>query len=296
MYNDRRTVRRSGSIKSITAFIQNLFSELMKDNAAGLAAQQAFYYLLSIFPLLILFLSLLPYFNIDADRAVSLLYQFVPAEAASLFQDTIEDTINSSSNGLLTIGVIGTIWTASNGLNAFIKAVNGAYDVTETRSFFKVRLLSVGLTFGLMLSVIIALFLPVFGNLILSAVQSFIYVPEDTVFLVQLLRWLITISITSVILAMLYHLAPNNNMPFWSVLPGAMTATLLWQVISLGFSFYVNNFANYASTYGSLGGVIVLMLWLFLVGLILVIGGEINALVYHRRQRKHPAPLLHDYY
>lgn len=268
----------------------------MKDNAAGLAAQQAFYYLLSIFPLLILFLSLLPYFNIDADRAVTLLYQFVPAEAASLFQDTIEETINSSSNGLLTLGIIGTIWTASNGLNAFIKAVNGAYDVPETRSFLKVRLLSVGLTFGLMLSVIIALLLPVFGSLILSSVQSFIYVPEDTVFLVQLLRWLITISITSVILAMLYHLAPNNNMPFWSVLPGAMTATLLWQVISLGFSFYVNNFANYASTYGSLGGVIVLMLWLFLVGLILVIGGEINALVYRRRQRRNPAPLLHDYY
>ncbi|GEK57198.1 YihY/virulence factor BrkB family protein [Marinococcus halophilus] len=276
--------------------MKNLFSELTKDNAAGLAAQQAFYYLLSIFPLLILFLSLLPYFNIDADRAVSLLYQFVPAETASLFQETIEDTINSSSNGLLTIGIIGTIWTASLGLNAFIRAMNGAYDVLETRPFFIVRLISVGLTFGLMLSVIIALFLPVFGSLILSAIQSFIYVPEDTVFLVQLLRWIVTISVTSVILATLYHLAPNNNMPFWTVLPGAMTATLLWQIISLGFSFYVNNFANYASTYGSLGGVIVLMIWLFLVGMLLVIGGEINALVYRRRQKKHPAPLLHDYY
>lgn len=262
-------------------FGKKIANELKENRATELAAEQAYYYMLSIFPMLILLLSIVPYLSIETKQAIHLLQSVMPGETAKIFKENVVQFINKPSGGVLTFGILGTIWSASNGINAFIKAINQSFDVEETRSFIKVRLLSIVLTIGLIFALVAALILPVFGGVLLDMVKNWMGLPPGTEIMLNLLRWLIAIGIMVSILSVLYHLAPNKTFPFKHVLPGAIVATVLWQLTSLIFSFYVNNFGSYSATYGSLGGVIVLMLWLFLTGLILVIGGEVNA-VYHR--------------
>ncbi|MCG7312591.1 YihY/virulence factor BrkB family protein [Priestia flexa] len=267
-------------MQGIVGFVKKLITEIKEDNATGLAAEQAYYYMLSLFPMLILLLSIIPYLSLDANDAIKVLETAMPAETADIFKENVVQFINNPNGGLLTIGILGTIWSASNGMNAFMRAMNEAYNVKETRSFIKVRGLSILLTIGLILTLVIALILPVFGGVILKALVSW-GLPTSFGTFLSVLRWIVAITIMIAVLSMLYRLAPNKKFPFAHVWPGAVAATLLWQLTSLGFSFYVSNFGNYSATYGSLGGVIVLMLWLFLTGLILVIGGEINA-IYHQ--------------
>ncbi|MBM7619247.1 membrane protein [Bacillus tianshenii] len=262
-------------------FGKRLGKEMKDDRATGLAAEQAYYYMLAIFPLLILTLSILPYLSIDPVKAIEFLNTIMPQQTVELIEDSIYEFINKPNGGLLTFGVLGTIWSASNGMNAFIKAMNEAFNAEETRSFIIVRLLSIGLTIGLIFAFLIAFFLPIFGGVIISNLEKFIYIPGGTSLLLNVLRFIIAFVVIFAIITILYRVAPNVDKTFKEVIPGSLVATIIWQVISLGFSFYVSNFGNYSSTYGSLGGVIVLMLWLFLTGLALVIGGEINA-IYHK--------------
>ncbi|WP_417900290.1 YihY/virulence factor BrkB family protein [Bacillus haimaensis] len=262
-------------------FGKRLGKEMKDDRATGLAAEQAYYYMLAIFPLLILTLSILPYLSIDPVKAIEFLNTIMPQQTVELIEDSIYEFISKPNGGLLTLGILGTIWSASNGMNAFIKAMNEAFNVQETRSFIMVRLLSIGLTIGLIFAFLIAFFLPIFGGVIISNLEKFIYIPGGTSVLLNVLRFIIAFVVIFAIITILYRVAPNVDKTFKEVIPGSLVATIIWQLISLGFSFYVSNFGNYSSTYGSLGGVIVLMLWLFLTGLALVIGGEINA-IYHK--------------
>lgn len=265
---------------------KDLAGEIKKDHATTLAAAQAYYYLLAIVPLLILLLSILPYLQIDPQRAVDFIGTILPGEMASTFQDTIVSVVTTPRGGLLTFGILGTLWSASNALTAFIEAINQAYDVEETRSFIKLKLTAIVLTLFMLVAVIVALILPIFGGAIIDMITKFLSLPPETAILFQVLRWVISIVVMSIVLAFLYKFAPNKSFPFKEVLIGAVIATVLWQVVSLGFSFYVSNFSSYSSTYGSLGGLIVLMLWFFLTGLILVIGGEINAMIHRRKNVK----------
>ncbi|MDP1417669.1 YihY/virulence factor BrkB family protein [Peribacillus simplex] len=280
-------------------FSKKLIKEIKEDRVTGLAAEQAYYYLLALFPLLILLLSILPYLNIDIQTALNTIKTFMPAETMEVIEKNIINILSERNGGLLTFGFLGTIWSASNGMNAFIHSMNIAYDVEETRNFIKARFISIVLTLGLVVAFIVMLGLPVFGKVIIDLLQQVIPIPEETQILFSLLRWVIAVVVISLVLAFFYRFAPNKSFPIKHVIPGAVTATVLWLGISLGFSFYVSNFANYSSTYGSLGGVIILMLWLYLSGLIFVIGGEINAILHRQnsipkkqsRTIVHPVPL-----
>ncbi|MFD5852313.1 YihY/virulence factor BrkB family protein [Cytobacillus pseudoceanisediminis] len=271
----------------VIQFGKKLGKEFKKDRATGLAAEQAYYYMLSIFPLLILLISIVPYLSLDPQKALSYLQSVMPSDSFNVIEDNVVDIITKPNGGLLTFGIIGTLWSASNGMQAFIRAMNDAFDVEETRSFIKSRLISIGLTLGLLAAFIIAMVLPVFGKVIMNFVENFINIPDGMQILINILRWAIAFVIMVTVLAILYKVAPNKHFPFKQVLPGAIAATVMWQLISFGLSFYVSNFGNYSATYGSLGGVIVLMLWFFLTGLALVIGGEISAL-YHRNNTLKP--------
>ncbi|TWT16080.1 YihY/virulence factor BrkB family protein [Planomicrobium sp. CPCC 101079] len=269
-----------------SSMAKDLMGEIKNDHATTLAAAQAYYYLLAIVPLLILLLSILPYLQIDPQRAVDFIGTILPGEVASTFQETIVSVVTTPRGGLLTFGILGTLWSASNAMTAFIEAINQAYDVEETRSFIKLKLTAIILTLFMLVAVIIALILPIFGGTIIDMVTRILSLPPQTEILFQVLRWVISIAVMSIVLAFLYKFAPNKQFPFKEVIIGAVIATILWQVVSLGFSFYVSNFGSYSATYGSLGGLIVLMLWFFLTGLILVVGGEINALRHKRKNVK----------
>ncbi|MCM3616002.1 YihY/virulence factor BrkB family protein [Sutcliffiella horikoshii] len=266
-------------------FLKRLGDEMKKDRATGLAAEQAYYYMLSVFPLLVLALSIIPYLNIDPQKLIEFLHTMMPQETVSIFEESISDFVNNPSGGLLTVGILGTIWSASNGMNAFIGAMNQAFNVEESRPFYLVRLLSIGLTLGLIFAFLIAFFLPVFGGIIISQVEELIDIPGSTAIILNVLRFFIAFFVIFIIITALYRIAPDVNKSFKELLPGAIVATVIWQLVSIGFSFYVSNFGNFSATYGSLGGVIILMLWLFITGLALVIGGEINA-IYHKDRIK----------
>lgn len=269
-------------LKSLFAFGKELNQEIKEDRATGLAAEQAYYYMLSLFPLLILLLSILPYLQIEPQKAIEFINNFLPSESTEVLEENIVTIVSERNGGLLTIGILGTIWSASNGMNAFIHAMNIAFDVEETRNFIKARLISIVLTLVLIFAFIVVLVLPVFGSTIINMIEYVVPLSESFESLINLLRWVVALAVLVIVLTTLYRFAPNKQYPFKQVIPGAVSATIIWLAISLGFSFYVSNFGNYSATYGSLGGVIILMLWLYLTGLTLVIGGEINAL-FHKR-------------
>lgn len=261
-------------------------AKFKEDNATILAAAQAYYYLLAIVPLLILLLAILPYLQIEPQRVMDFMGTILPGEVASTFEEQIVSVVTTPSGGLLTFGILGTLWSASNAVSAFIKATNEAYDVEETRSFFAQKGIAILLTLFMLVAVIIALVLPIFGGAIIDMISSFMNLPSQTEIIFQVLRWVISIAVMSIVLAIMYKIAPNKHFPFKEVIIGALIATILWQLVSLAFSFYVANFGSYSATYGSLGGLIVLILWFFLTGLILVIGAEINAIIHRHKKRK----------
>ncbi|MGO4888209.1 YihY/virulence factor BrkB family protein [Anaerobacillus sp. MEB173] len=265
-------------------FIKEFYEQLKKDPIQDSAATLAFYFMLSIFPLLIFMLALLPYLPLDIEQIYHFVHDYAPPELAELFTVTVLEVIAEPKGGLLSFGIIATIWTASNGMNALIRALNKAHNIDETRSFIKVRLMSIFMTLGLVTVFFVTLLLPVFGNVILQGINQIFPLPNETFIVLNRLRWIVGVVIMTIVLMVLYNLAPNKKLRFRHVLYGALTATIGWQFISFGFSVYIANFNNYTATYGSLGGVIILMLWFFLSGLILIVGGEINATLYNIRK------------
>ncbi|RDW21902.1 ribonuclease [Oceanobacillus arenosus] len=270
-------------MSTLKYYATGLMKKFKEGNVPLLAAAQAYYYLLAVFPLLIVCFAIIPYFNIDAREVVQFIQSFVPVEVTSMFEESIIRFIETPRGGLLTVGIIGAIWSASNGVNAFIKSLSEAYDVEETRSFIVVRLIAFGLTIGMILALIVAILLPVFGNIIVEYLGSYSGITNETTLLLQVGRWVVSIIVLSAFLLCLYRFAPNKKMPFKHIILGAVSASVLWQLLTVGFSFYVSNFGNYSATYGSIGGIIVLMIWFFLTGIVLMVGALLNVL-YHERQ------------
>lgn len=267
--------------------IKNFGKDFMKrfteNNTTLLAAALAYYFLLAVFPLLMVGFAIIPYFNISPDQAIGFIGSVLPEELASTFEENIISLVETPRGGLLTIGILGTIWSASNGINAFIKVSNQAFDVEESRSFIKVRGTAVLLTVGLILAAITSVTLLVFGDVIVNFLISFVGISEGTGVILQVSRLIMAIVIVTVILLGLYRFAPNKRIPFKHILPGTLTASILWLVSSFAFSIYVSNFGNYSATYGSLGGIIILMIWFFLTGIILLVGALLNSM-YHQKK------------
>lgn len=266
-----------------SGYIKHLILHIQKTDIAGFAAQLAYFFLLSLFPLLIFIITLLPYLNLDEAQVFRLLENVAPEEVYILIEGTLVEVLVSRNGGLLSIGIIGTIWSASNGMNAIVKSLNRSYALEETRPFFIVRLLSIVFTLLMIMLFVVALVLPVFGQQIGTILFSYFGFEEGFVKLWNSLRWTISPLIMFMVLVALYWIVPNTKLFLRSVIPGAAFAAFGWIIVSFGFSFYISNFANYSSTYGSIGGIIVLMLWLYISGIILLVGGQINAVMQERK-------------
>lgn len=260
-------------------FSKSLFSNISANDVTGLAAQIAYYFLLSLFPLLIFIVTLLPYLPIEQGDLLGLVRDFAPGETMSMIEETLQDVMSNRNSGLLSVSIIATIWSASNGMNAIVKSLNRAYDVEESRSFIATRFMSILLTLAMILVFVVALLLPVFGKQIGLLLFSQFGFSEQFLSVWNGIRWAISPIILFIIFVGLYYFAPSKRIKCLSAFPGAIFATLGWVLASLAFSYYVGSFGNYSATYGSIGGIIVLMIWFYLTGIIIMIGGEINALV-----------------
>src|SRR5699024_2326331 len=196
----------------------------------------------------------------------------------SMIENNLTNILNNRSGGLLSVSIIGTLWSASNGFNAITKYFNKAYRVEEDRSFILNRLIAIGLLIGLCLIIAIVLILSVFGKVIGEQVFSFIGL-DEYINAWNIIRWIVTSVTLFIALVLIYKLAPKEKVSFRHAITAALFATIFWQLTSLAFSFYVNTLGNYSATYGSLGTVIVLMIWFYLFGIIITTGCVINDFV-----------------
>lgn len=257
-------------------FGKELFRRIDEADVLGLSAQLAYFFLLSLFPLLLFVVTLLGFLPIDEEAIMDMIGTYLPGEVAEMIETNITQLVNNRSGGLLSISILGTLWSASNGFNAITKSFNKAYQVDEDRSFILNRLVAIGLMFGLIFVVISALLLSVFGKVLGEKIFGIIGL-DGLLDSWNLIRWSITSVTFFVVFFILYKLAPNEKISARHVVWGTLFTTVLWQVTSLGFSFYVNTLGNYSATYGSLGTVIILMIWFYISGIIITTGGVINA-------------------
>ncbi|MBP1970620.1 membrane protein [Virgibacillus natechei] len=272
-------------MKQVIDFVKQVYQKVMNDDIMGLAAQLSYFFLLSLFPLLIFLLTLVGYLPIEEQRVLGLIADYAPAQIMDLINTNISELLNQQHGGLLSIGIIGTLWSASNAIKALTKAFNKGYEVVEDRSFIVSRLIAIAMTIGMVLVLCIALLLPVFGRVIGEYIFSFFGLSEGFITVWEGLRWLVSSIIFYIVFLTLYKIAPNVRIYFRNAIWGALFATISWQVVSLGFSFYVNNMGNFSATYGSLGAFIVLMIWLYISGIVIMTGGVINAVIKENKQK-----------
>ncbi|WP_238473769.1 YihY/virulence factor BrkB family protein [Paenisporosarcina cavernae] len=265
-------------------FFREIMERVAKVDVTALGAQLAFFFLLSIFPMLIFFVTLLPYLHIPQDQLFQILQLYAPEEVYVLIDGTLSEVLTNRNGGLLSIGILATIWSASNGMNALIKSLNRSYNLIETRPFVVARGISLVFTILLIVLFIIALLLPIFGKQIGVAIFAYIGYKSGFLTVWDGIRWILPPIMIFGVFMFLYWVAPNRKLYFKSVIPGAAFATIGWIIVSLGFSLYVSSFGNYSATYGSIGAIIVLMMWLYLSGIILMVGGQINAVMQERKE------------
>ena len=262
---------------------KRVWTEFSEDEVTDRAAGLAYYFLFALFPALLFLTSLLGLLPIPnlTQQLMAYLSQALPGDAASIVEKTLNEIVSGARGGLLSIGALGALWASSNGLSSFMTALNVAYDVPETRSFLKRKALAVGLTVMFSAFVLMALILMVFGPKIGEMVASWVGLGTLFPIVWNIVSIPIVIFLVVFAVALVYWLAPAAEQHFRWVTPGSAVAVLLWLVMSLGLRYYVQNFGNYSATYGSIGGVILLMLWLYLSGIALLLGAEINSEIEH---------------
>lgn len=267
-------------MEKIKLIAKELMARFSEHNIGPTGGMLAYFFLLSIFPFLIFLNALMGFLNLPIDQIMSELYQIVPNEVVSLLEGYIDSVVMERSTSLLSIGLLAALFSASKAVDSLIFALNTAYNVQNKRSFIKKKSISIFFTFLLGLSIAITLIIPPLGKDMMMPIVEFFGVSDFFITLWIYVRWIIVFSILFITIALLYVIVPYNNLGFKRAIPGTVFSTLGWILVSYGFAIYVNNFGNYSAIYGSLGAIIILMMWLYISGIILIIGGELNHILY----------------
>lgn len=267
--------------------VARLLLKVRENDLLGLAGQLTYFFLLSFFPFLIFLVAVAGLVLDDPESAVRRLISesagFLPREAVELLVAYLDRTLRGSGSGVLLFGIITTLWMGSAASISITKAANRAYGLVETRPFWKLRGTSVLLALGFTL-LVATLSLLVFGVEIYVERFGGPFGALPAVWRVG--RWVLAFVVVTTALSVLYYLAPDARVPFKWITPGGFTATVLMFVASTGLSFYASRLGNYDQVYGQLGAVIVFMLWLYAVGLMVLVGVEINAVLARRAEDK----------
>ncbi len=264
---------------SFREIFDRLRQKMNDDDILGNAAQVAFYFSFALFPLLLFLVTLIGIILSDDDNLhrelFAILGQVMPASAFELVRTTITEVIQSASGGKLTLGILLTLWSASAGVDNMRGTLNEVYNLKETRSWLVAKATSLALTVGLGILILGTLVVVVYGSQFLASV-----LPVESPYILEALELLFVLAMLLLAFALLYNFAPNHAPLQWKwITPGAVIGVLLWIVLSSAFRLYLTFFDSYAATYGSLGAVIILLLWLYLTALVILIGGAINAIM-----------------
>lgn len=263
-------------------FVVRVWYQTLKDDIFGYAAQLSYYFLFSLFPLLICLTALLGIFADTGSKLrmnlLEYLSRVMPESATELISRTLDEISKGSSGTKLSLGLIAALWTASSGMGAIINALNVAYNTEETRSWWKTRLIAIGLTiiFGSLL--VIAATLMFYGGTLGEKIADSCGLGNVFTAIWKIIQLLGIIIFVLLSFSIVYFFGPDlKNRKLQIITPGAVSALVLWIIVTLFFKLYLHRFDNYSATYGSLGAVIILLLWFYLTGAAILIGGEINA-------------------
>ncbi|MEX1296840.1 MAG: YihY/virulence factor BrkB family protein [Candidatus Limnocylindrales bacterium] len=259
--------------------------ESLRDDVLGLSGELAYRWLLALFPLAILIAAISGFaarsLNVEdpTDRLLDAAGTSLPPEAAATIRPQLERILGEQESALLSLGLLLSLWAAAAGMKAIIKALNRAYDVPESRPFWRQNLIALGLTLLLGAAVVVSFIGLVTGQVAASDLASTLGLEEAAAAVFEIAPYPLAIGALGFASWFLYWRAPARRPTWKGAIPGAVFFVPGWIVATILFSFYVANFGSYADTYGALGGVIILLLWFYLTALLLVLGGELNAAI-----------------
>ncbi|CEJ73868.1 membrane-associated ribonuclease BN-like (Rbn) [[Clostridium] sordellii] len=273
---------------SIKSNVQNsiIYKRINLNDINSRAAAMSYYLLLSIFPFLIFMINLLGF--IPIIHINKFLYSFddlIPRTAFIMVQSIIDSAVSQKSISLTVMSFTFTLWSSSRAVRVFIKGINKSYNVLETRSFFKLIIISFYFTVELIVLIVSSMVFLLYGEKVGYVIFKFLGLSKIFIPTWNLFRYSFVIAITIWIVSSLFRYGPNKKIPLIEAMPGAILSIFGWILVSVVFSFYTNNFSNYQVIYGSIGGIIALLTWFYLSSWIMLLGCEVNALIYYRRQR-----------
>ncbi|WP_020600709.1 YihY/virulence factor BrkB family protein [Spirosoma panaciterrae] len=274
------------------SFLKRMATQIVDNDTSERAASVSYSLILAVFPTIIFFFTLIPYIPIPdlEEQVMGFLQRVLPGDTFSTVDTTIRDIINRPRSGVLSLGFVLALYSATSGLVALMQAFNSSYHSAERRSFLKIRAIAVGLTFTLAFALILAVVVLIIGGIVSDYLLHFGFF--NNVVFVNLLtigRYLIVFAVFMGSISVIYRFGPNVNMKWLFIMPGAVTASVLIVLITLGFSFYVANFGSYNKLYGSIGTLIALMIWINLIALVLILGFEMNVALYNLEGDQHPS-------
>jgi membrane protein len=257
--------------------------EAYVDDVPSLAAQQAYYFFFALFPALLALISFASFFPIAnlVDEIVRLLRNVAPGDVVDIVRDQMRKISESDSGGILTFAFLFTLWSSSNALLSMVTTLNAAYGVRDSRPWWKTRLIAIVLTVGLALFILVSMTLIIAGPPLATRLAEHIGLGDAFTWLWYFVQWPLVFILVATGIALVYYYAPDVEQDWVWITPGSVMATLLWIGASVGLREYLARFANYNETYGAIGAVMVLMLWFYVSGLVILLGAELNAEIEH---------------
>lgn len=265
-------------------------TEFINDEMSTYASALAYQMLFSLFPFILFLIALIGFLHLpDFFSWLRLQTELVLPPQALEQVNPVIDQLQQSKGGLLSVGIVIALWTASAGVRLMMSAMNAAYDVVEGRPIWKRFPLSIFYTVGVAGMLLVAAALMVLGPQVMEWIASQIGMEEYIVILWTILRWPVIVILLMVAVALMYYVMPDVKQKFRFITPGSVLAVVVWIIASLGFGYYVKTFANYNAMYGSIGAIIVLLLYFYISAAVLLLGAEMNAVIDHMsNEGKHP--------
>ena len=271
---------------TIRKFVKEIYYRLMYDEISLLSANLSYYFILSLFPMLIVALALTPYFKIDQQFLLERIQNFAPGDLGNYLFDMISEVLNNKNNTIITVGIVFTLWSASSGIYGIIIAFNNAFRVRDGRIWIVTKLISVVITALFLVGMFVVLALVVFGKQLTYLLFHKFNLDEGFYNLWSVLNYSFPILFTFIVFVFLYIMGPNLKLKAISILPGSIFATVSWTLVSRLFGYYIDHFSSYIKTYGTIGAFMAFIIWLYITGYILIIGAEINA-IFHNYKVEH---------
>jgi membrane protein len=275
----RNCIQRAVQLRQLKSALARTYLDVEGNHTLQMAAALSYYFVMALFPALIFLSAVVAFLPISGlfDQALNLMGRFVPPDGMVIVRKVLSDVVTPNRGTFLSLGLLGTLWTASGGFAAAIEALNIAYDAKETRPFWKTRPLAMVLTLVIGLLLLVALAVMIVGPHFGQWLANHIHLSQVWLWAWPYIHWMISVGFTVLAVEALYFLAPNVKQRFLATLPGAILSVMSWIGLSYLLGIYFRTFANFNKTYGTLGAGIALMVWLYWTGFAMLAGAELNA-------------------